>query len=383
MNIIYFTTASDWNEFDEISKLWDHPINPSNQVFHNKLIKSLSKHHNVEVISVRPFSSKFCSTKYLQRKETICEHAIWHYVKVYNSRIRKYHTAKFEASLIINKLPKDSIVVTDTMNPTVLRLATYFARKNHFPIVGICTDSPSGISGTGKSYTLLVLNKAKNLDGYIALTSGLDELYNVQNKPSIILEGLVEDEYPEPKKTSYGNYIFFAGSLMEKYGIFNLIDCYKRLEKCNHNLVICGHSGNENKIKQAINGDPRIIYLGNLNNKDVMQLEASSWACINPRIYSEDLDRYSIPSKVLEYFNSGVPTISVKNTKIQKLFSQDAIWSKSASSDDLLASINLLDSLTPEEYKSLATNSREKVQKYYSVSAISEKLDGFLYLFIK
>lgn len=383
MNIIYFTTASDTLEFQSLSKVWKNPINPSNQVFHNKLVRALSRSNTVDVISLRPFSTKLCTVNCLTRKETVADHAIWHYLKVKGGRIRRYVIALFEASLVMKKLHKDSIVVTDTINPSVLSLATHFAKRYKLPIIGVCTDSPSGISGTGRSFTMLLLKKSKNLSGYIALTSSLNELFNEQQKPCLILEGIVENDSPEKIKTNFGKYIFFAGSLMEKYGVMNLINCYKRLEKCGHNLVICGHSGNNALIEESIKSDPRIIFLGNISNSEVMSLEASAWANINPRIYSEDLDRYSIPSKVLEYLNSGVPTISVKNSKLQKVFNNDAIWSKSASPEDLLASVRLLDSLSVEEYKALANNSKEKVKKYYSINAVSDKLNGFLYLFRK
>lgn len=69
MRIIYFTTALSKNEYNEYTKLWKISPNPSNQNFHNKLIRSLSINNKVDVISIRPFSKKLVSSKRLKKKK--------------------------------------------------------------------------------------------------------------------------------------------------------------------------------------------------------------------------------------------------------------------------------------------------------------------------
>ena len=63
---------------------------------------------------------------------------------------------------------------------------------------------------TPRSYTLYLLNQGKNLNGYIALTEGLNDLFNENGKPSIILEGIVEDLETKPVPNKYGKYFFFG-----------------------------------------------------------------------------------------------------------------------------------------------------------------------------
>ena len=58
MNIIYFTTAQDNNDYNEYLKIWPYPINASMQMLHNRLIRSMSLRNHVDVISLRPFSKK-------------------------------------------------------------------------------------------------------------------------------------------------------------------------------------------------------------------------------------------------------------------------------------------------------------------------------------
>ena len=380
MNIIYFTTAQNASDYKHFQSLWTKDINPSNQTFHNKLIRCLAMKNHVEVISVRPYSKHACKSKGLPKKKKIDENIVWHYLSIPNSKALKYVHCSFQVNAILSR-EKEGVVITDTINPTVLALATNYAKRTKKKIIGVCTDSPSNITGTSRRYTLFCLKHSKQLDGYITLTGELNELYNVEKKHSLVVEGLVEDETPQSKATSYGDYIFYAGTLLPKYGIYDLIRAYNMMPNFNHKLVIAGHSGNVTEIHKEINGNINIIYLGNIPNSEVLTLEASSWANINPRPYSEDLDRYSIPSKVLEYLNSGSPTISVKNTKLQKLFYDSVIWTKSSSPEDLSNSIMLLDSLNKEDYSRLGKKAKEVTHSYYSLSSLSNKLESFLYLF--
>ena len=387
MNIIYFTTAQYHSDHEEWLKLWKTPVNLSNQTFHNKLIRSLGITNKVTVMSLRPFSKKKCTVNYLARNYREDGNISWCYPKIVKSGLTLPALISAEIRYFLNKKDieeiKNSVIITDTINPTVLYFATGVAKKYKIPCIGVCTDSPSNISGTKKAYTMLILKLAKKLDGFIALTSGLNELFNESEKPALILEGLVEDDenITEPYENKYGKYMFYAGALSDKYGIYNFIEYFKKEYKGEAKLLICGHHVDQAKLYDAIKEDKRIMYLGNLTNKECMLLEKNAWININPRPFSEDLDRFSIPSKVLEYLNSGAATLSVKNTKLQKYFNQYAIWVKASNTESFAESIAKYESFTPEEVKAMIDGAKEAVQKYYSLTAVNSKLDGFLYLF--
>lgn len=383
MNIIYFTTAQDKESYNKYLNIWKTPINSSNQTFHNKLIRSLAINNHVHVVSIRPFSSKKCNVFSLKAAEDTEGSIHWHYLAILRNHILSFRFIKKQINDLFKDFYRNSIIITDTINPTVLYMATSFGKKHHMPVIGVCTDSPSNITGTTRAYTLLLLKLAKNLNGYIALTSGLNELFNEQNKPHVIIEGIVEDEDVVKDKFSRNKYIFYCGALSERYGIYNFISFYKTYIKSDIKLILCGHHCDEEKLHAAIDEDKRITYLGNITNDTALLYEANAYCNINPRPYSEDLDRFSIPSKVLEYLNSGAPTISVKNTKLQKVFNADAIWLKSNSEEDFVAGFQKLNSFTDKEKRTMADNAKQHVQQYYSLSAINSKLDGFLYLFTR
>ncbi len=381
MNIIYFTTAQESNDYNKFLSLWNKPINSSNQIFHNKLIRSLSLTNHIDVISLRPYSKDIVDPKALIKDETISSQIHWHYLKVSGHKFNRYISYVSQAKRIVKKCPKDSLIITDTINPGVLEVSNIISKLFKLQIIGVCTDSPSNITGTTRKYTKSILRIANNLSGYITLTAGLNELFNEHNKPCIVIEGLVDSIKVEPIENKYGKYIFMAGALNERYGLYNLIDTMSLLKGIN--LVFAGHHADENKINELIKDKTNIFYLGSLPNKEIIALEQNAIANINPRPYNEDLDRYSIPSKVLEYLNSGVPTISVKNTKLYKMFSSDIIWVNSNKPCDLLAAIEKLDALKKKDSEALAKKAKEDVNHYFSLEVINKKLSGFLYLFTK
>ncbi len=383
MNIIYFTTAQDKADFSSYISLWNTPINTSNQTFHNKLIRAIAINNHVDVVSIRPFSKGKCNVEYLESADTISDTIHWHYPKISRGKLTGLRSLTKSINSMFKNFYRNSLIITDTINPTVLYMATTFAKKYKMPIIGVCTDSPSNIAGTNRTYTMFLLRLAKSLNGYICLTQGLNELFNDQNKPAIIFEGIVENDEVEKENNIYGKYIFYCGALSEKYGIYNFIKFFQTYIKGDVKLVICGHHADETRLNEIANNDPRITYLGNILNDEVLSLEANAWCNINPRPFSEDLDRYSVPSKVLEYLNSGAPTISVKNTRLQKYLNADAIWIKNNSDEDFVEAFQKLNTFTEEDKRMMTERAKEHVQRYFSIDAINNKLDGFLYLFTR
>ena len=384
MRVIYFTTSVCENDYPSFINIWKIPLNSSNQNFHSKMIRSIGKKIPVEVISMRPFSKRKCRVRKLSRGTTIKDNIVYHYLSVTMTNAFRVTSFKRQAYRIVKDLDLEepTILVSDTINPKAIKVANYIKSRFNIPLVGLCTDSPSNISGTNRSYTVFLLKQTADLDGYISLTRELNELFNVKQKPSIILEGLVEDKLPEPIKNQYGKYFFFGGALLKRYGVYDLINSFKKLPQKDINLLICGHHADEETIKKTIGKDSRIHYLKLLPIRKTLQLEMNALANINPRPYSEDLDRFSIPSKTLEYLNSGRPTISVKNTKLQKRFQEDIIWCKSSSEEELLTAMNRLLALSPEEQKALGEKAKEKVSSLYSLSVVSEQLQDFLTKFV-
>lgn len=384
MKIIYITTSIEQNDYVNFVKLWKRSPNPSNQNFHNKLIRSIAINNHIDVISIRPFSKNLCKTHKLkaETKIDIKNDITWHYLSIQRNKLLRYISINKQGKAIMKSLYEkgdEYVILTDTINPTCIYLANILSKLYSIPTIGICTDSPSNITGTTKTYTLYLLKQASKCYGYISLTSELNNLFNPTDKNSLILEGIIDENgYKNVDIGIQTPYFFFAGALLEKYGVFNLIEAYKKLNTDKVDLYLCGHSGNLDKIKEAVSTCGSIHFLGTIPVSSVLQYETNALANINPRPFSEDFDRYSIPSKTIEYLASGKPTISVKNTKLMKHFKEDAIWAKSSDVDDLYNALKTVLSLNKEERKQLGLLAKEKAFNLYSLKTTNQKLNNFL-----
>lgn len=343
------------------------------------MIRSLAINNEVHVISIRPFSRKNCKVKKLEEETKEEGNIIWHYISISGNRLTRPFIIKKEVKKVLKKIElNDAVFISDTINPNVITNANRARKKYHNPLVGVVTDSPSNISGTGRSYTLYLLKQSNNLDAYITLTNGLNDMFNEHNKPSLLLEGIVEDIDISPKPNKYGDYFFFGGALMQRYGIYNLIEAFHKLNNNNINLLICGHHGDERKLKEAFKGNKNIKYLKMLPVKEVLELEANAIANINPRPYSQDLDKFSIPSKTIEYYTSGKVTISAQSTILGEKFANCTIWCGYAKENELVAAMQKVLKMDEEKRNSMGLEAKKKAQELYSLSSVNKRINEFL-----
>lgn len=381
-HIIYITTAMEENDFNEYVTHWKSAPNPSNQNFHNKLIRSLGINNEVDVISIRPFSRTLCDEKKFEKAVTCSKNITWHYLAISRNIFKKLINCRSQVKQLFNKLVrKDTIIFTDTINPSLIMFLKHANKKYNKKVVGVVTDSPSNISNTNKSYATFLLNNTSNFDAYICLTDELNDLYNKHQKPHIIIEGIVEEKKFENKINLNCPYFFFAGALLKRYGVYNLINAFKEVYKLypDYYLFIAGHHGNEDELLSAIGDNTNIRYLKTLPVKDVLYYEKNAVANINPRPFSEDLDRFSIPSKTIEYLVSGVPTISCKNTKLAKYFNQEIVWAKSCEPDDLKETMIKVITMPKEIKDDITIKGHNKVIELFGLIAVNKTINDFLF----
>ena len=373
MRVFYLTTAQDIDSFKNNLPKWKIAPNLSNQNFHNKLIRSIALTHDVEVISIRPINANF-ETKTLQRATKIENRIRWNYIKVTSNKVDKFLFTNRRVDAVINDITKEDVLFVDTMNLTLLKQANRIKNKYKCKTIGICTDSPFNISFLTDEYKDKLLSLARQMDSFISLTPKINELYNPENKPYILIDGITEsNDYGPYDFKIGGEYIFFGGSLMRKYGVYNLIDAFIKLNKSNLKLVICGHH-EEKDLKETIK-DKNILYLGALNYEEVSYLEKHSLCAVNPRPIDPKIDEYSIPSKTLEYLANGALTITVKNNMLMDRYGKAILWSESGNVDDLLNALNNAIELDKKERESLINNALKIINKYTSLEAINSEIE--------
>ena len=384
MRIIYFTTALAKDDYVAFCENWNGSLNTTIQHLHNRLIRALALTHEVEVISVRPFSRKYCKLKKLPASTTLEGKITWHYLEVKKKRFFKADYIKKQAKKILLKANlNDAIILTDTLNPYLLKSSTSLAEYFHLPIIGVCNNTPSGIHDTGRSYTTYLHSLADDLSGYITQTQNLNELFNKHNRANITIEGVLEDKYKVYDIREYGKYIFYYGNLEERFGVYDLIQAFIELNNSTTILVVAGYHANEEKMKKLSQYRNNIKYLGMISSDLALSLENGSLFNINSRPYSEDYDRYLIPYNTLDYLNSKSLTVSVRNNILQKVFKDDALWLELGEKEELIEVMNKALIMSEKEKNEYVKKANADANKLYSMSVVNHKLILFLKQFIK
>ena len=134
MRIIYFTTALEKEDYVAFCENWNGSLNTTIQNLHNRLIRALALTHEVDVISVRPYSKKYCKLKKLDASVTQEGKITWHYLEVKRRKLFRVNYTKRDAKKILLKLNlKDAIILTDTLNPYILKASTSLAEYFKLP----------------------------------------------------------------------------------------------------------------------------------------------------------------------------------------------------------------------------------------------------------
>ena len=375
--IIYFTNALDQSSFKDYLSMWKVSPNLSNQNFHNKLIRAIALYNNVEVISIRAINSNFQKSKldsfvYSENKVT------WKYPKVTSSRIGKFFLLNNRINKLLSTNNSDSVILVDALNYSLVKEAYKLAKKEKIKAIGVCTDNPCNISFTNSLYKKKLFKYATKLDGYIVLTEGINKIYDKENKPYLVIEGVSEEIDVSASKLVDGKYIYFGGSLMGEYGVYNLIDAFNKLDLKDTKLVLCGHHLEKEKLLAKVSKNPAILYLGPVSYGENLSLIKGAILSVNPRPINPRIDDYSIPSKTLECLSLKCLNVTVMNNLLYQNYKDEIIWSNSSSINDLAEAISRALSLSKKEKESIIESGYKKVMSRTSQKVIGKRIDEFL-----
>lgn len=381
MNILVFSSAMPDSRF---SSYQDDAIlkpNPSNQNFYSKLIKTLAINNNVSVVSHRPFVKGMFRRKISLDGDIVMDGNVKYYLT--NVRADKFFKL-FEEKRTIEKTAKsaiddfvsnDFIIVTDTLRLNLLKAAKKIAKRYNAQIVGMLTDNPMNLSGGHAFVKKYLLKQGESLNGYLSLTDGLVNVYN-KHLPSYVFEGLVTEE-SEGRKDPIFNYFYFGGSLYERYGVKTMVEAFHK-SNLKNKLVIAGNGPLDKWIEQMADEDYRILYLSQLNKEKNIGYLRNSIANINPRPINPDIDKESVPSKLLEYLSIGTPVISTKYPKLYGLFKDDVTWVDGNDVESMRMAFESYNVHNQETYLKKAATARRKVFEFYGLNVQAESIDHFL-----
>ena len=314
MHIIYaVTTCSDRVYKQLFSHVKTKPAFQS-QKYHRLLIEGLAAGAKVDVVANPPVNRSVLSEKFLRLPREEEGGATYRYIPAIRNPIAKAIAVGFGTffkTLLL--LDRDSAVIVDGLNRVTALSAMLAARLRGKPCVGIVTDLPDMLSGSGFSKKLANF-VIRHCTHYVLLTEAMNGYLNKRGKPYVILEGHADitmaDRLPSLEKKAAPRVCFYAGGVSRQYGLANLVEGFRKADIPNAQLHIYGPGDYVKELQQIAAEDPRVSYGGMLLNTEIVEKEQEATLLVNPRPTDEEYVKYSFPSKTMEYMASGTPVLT-------------------------------------------------------------------------
>lgn len=151
------------------------------------------------------------------------------------------------------------------------------------------------------------------IDSYVILTEKMKVPLKVGRKPYVVIEGIASTDIRENKRPNDSLVrIVYTGTLDARFGVKDLLEAFRYIEDERYRLCLCGAGPLVEHIKRTLRDDPRVEYYGYLSKKEVNSLQAAATLLVNPRTNSEGYNKYSFPSKTIEYMLAGRPVLMHK-----------------------------------------------------------------------
>ncbi len=314
MHIVYaVTTCSD----RVYKQLFEHvKVKPAfqSQKYHRLLIEGLAAYARVDVVANPPVNRSVLKENMVRLPRETEGGANYLYIPAIRNPIIKAAAVglgTFFKTLAL--ADRDSFVVVDGLNRVTALAALLAARLRRRPCVGIVTDLPDMLSGSGFSKKLanVIIGGCTH---YVFLTEAMNGYLNKKGKPYVILEGhsdiTMRDRQPSREKKLTPRICMYAGGVSKQYGLGNLVEGFRMAQVPNARLDIYGPGDYVKELEAIAQEDERIFYGGMLLNTQIVDKEQEATLLVNPRPTHEEFVKYSFPSKTMEYMASGTPVLT-------------------------------------------------------------------------
>lgn len=200
-------------------------------------------------------------------------------------------------------------------------LAAYTLRKRFDKVCVVVPDLPDYMSHNKgvlrrimKAINKVIINQCiRKFSYFVLFTPLMREKLPLDNKKWITVEGMYASTEVPCRCKEDDNTILYTGIISSKYGVFDLIEAFRRIKRTGYKLWLCGSCPNEmEKLTACLDSDSRIKYWGMLSKDVVRDLQQRATLLVNPRHSNEEYTKYSFPSKTMEYLASGTPTLMCK-----------------------------------------------------------------------
>ena len=190
----------------------------------------------------------------------------------------------------------------------------------------------------------------------------MNKKINPENKPFLVVEGLSTYKKLDPNKNVNGDkeIVMYSGDLSKLYGIMNLIDAFKKIQREDCELHLYGKCNYDDELNEICKKYPNIKYFGMLPNEEILIKQKEATLLINPRPLNLEFSPYSFPSKTIEYMASGTPVLTTKLEGIPSDYYNYLIFLKGDSVKDIYDGIISTLDLKKEQLQTIGN----KAQKF-------------------
>lgn len=314
MHILYaVTTCSDAayrRLFDQVA------VKPAFQAqkYHRLLLEGLAAHTQVDVIANPPVNRQVLSRGFVRMPREQEGGAVYHNLPAVRNPLVKALVVGFGTFFqVLFRADRDGAVVVDGLNRVTALAALAAARLRRRPCIGIVTDLPEMLSGSGMSIRLSQF-VIRHCTGYVFLTQAMNDRLNPDGKPYVILEGHADiamgQVSPSLEEKHKPRVCLYAGGVSRDYGLAELVEGFRLANLPDTQLHIYGPGDYVPELEQIARQDSRIVYGGMLLSSQVVQREREATLLVNPRPTGEEFVKYSFPSKTMEYMASGTPVLT-------------------------------------------------------------------------
>lgn len=382
MNVLYVSTLCSENTLNRILLSAKNKPLQSIQKFNRLICEGMiTKGDSVQTMSQMPISRYTHSGLiYLNKKESI-NGVEYKYLPIINIPfIKQIVLMIFIAiNIILYSFKKDKVIICDVLNMTLANITLKMAKLLNIKIVGIVTDLPEDMANN-KVYQNTVGKDINKYDGYIVITEEMHKKINKQNKPYMVMEGLVDSNMNNEENLLEQKYakkvLIYAGGLYEKYGVKYLIDGVLRSETKDLELWLYGSGDLEQYIKELKND--KIKYFGVVENKKIVEAETKATLLVNPRFTNEEYTKYSFPSKNMEYMVSGTPVLTTKLPGMPKEYNEYVYLIEKETTEGIISILDDIFKKTKEQLNDFGIKAKEFVLKNKNNKMQGERILNFV-----
>lgn len=246
--------------------------------------------------------------------------------------------------------------------------------------------SPSVIKKYLKRFDMCLINTLmKYIDGYILYSEHMSTILKLVDKKWTCITGVVNFKEGRVKLNSVKldgkkkcKICLYAGTLSIKYGIDVMIEAFLKANLDNVELHIYGSGGMADYVNKMSVLHANIKYYGFQSNEIIKIAEQNASLLLNIRNSNDAYTRYSFPSKLLEYMQSGTPVLSTKLDGIPDEYNKYIYIVDSYDADIISLKMKTILEKSEYELREFGNLAQEFVLRNNNYLAQASKINSFL-----